>query len=298
MDQLPCELIHRILRYINEPLDLFRMSCVCSRWQLFIIHDKYFLNQWFSQLLKYTQNFWSCSLDVYGDICKPLWELNMDESLFPIHLRPNNINFLSWLLTIDRSLFPINLRSSRCDFLPWFNLKDSHDYKLLFQLNFCLSFCDSSHSFSFWLFLPHYCELNIQAGSYNVKSSNILLRSDEKYYFNNGKCISIATRWFHIVLNKIDSQSNYRIYIDGEYVTNLEQNQISFDKLAQNLSILNILLYRKSDNDSLELSNQARIADFNGFKRCLTLIEMRAIYQQQTSIKQVKVGTYINHNKT
>jgi hypothetical protein len=32
------------------------------------------------------------------------------------------------------------------------------------------------------------------------------------------------------------------------------------------------------------------------FKRCLTLFEVRAICQQQTSISQVRVGSYIKSN--
>ncbi|CAF4397322.1 unnamed protein product [Rotaria sordida] len=52
----------------------------------------------------------------------------------------------------------------------------------------------------------------------------------------------------------------------------------------------------KSDNNLLKASSQARITDLNAFTQCLTTFEIRAIHQQQTSIKQVKVGTYINNN--
>jgi hypothetical protein len=67
--------------------------------------------------------------------------------------------------------------------------------------------------------------------------------------------------------------------------------------LDQYFSLLNILLCHKFVNNPLEISSQARIADLNAFKRCLTLGKIRAIHQQQTLISQVKVGTYINSHQ-
>ncbi len=123
-----------------------------------------------------------------------------------------------------------------------------------------------------------------------------MLRSDEEYYFDNGESFSIADRWIHIVLIKIDFESNYRIYIDGQSVTKLKQCQISLSEVEQHFALFNIPLCRAFDNNPLEISSQARIADLNGFTRSLTLVEIRAIHQQQVPIKQVKVGTYINSN--
>jgi hypothetical protein len=122
-----------------------------------------------------------------------------------------------------------------------------------------------------------------------------LLCSDEEYYCDYGKSFSIADRWIHIGLVKVDSESNYRICIDGHCVTKLKQCQISLSQLEY-FSLFNLLLCRTFDNNPLEISSQARIADLNGFTRCLTLVEIRAIHQQQVPIKQVKVGTYINSN--
>jgi hypothetical protein len=294
MDRLPCELLQYILRYIDQPLDLFRMSCICSRWRSWIMNDEYFLNQWFSRLLKRSRKCYSCAFASYTGDCKPPWKLDLDESLYPVNLRPNCFHFLPWLLNLDGSLFPINLRSSNCDFLPWIVSRSSSDYEDLYEHDYSLSLCDSSHSFSLWLFLPRHCQLNIQVGNCNVKGLNISLCSDEKYHFDNGESVSIVDRWIHIVLNKIDSQSNYQICIDGQYLTKLSQCQISLNTLNQYFSLFNILLCRTFDNNPLDITNQARIADLNAFKRCLTLVEIRAIHQQQTSISQVKVGTYIN----
>jgi hypothetical protein len=297
MDRLPCELLQHILQDIDQSLDIFEVSSVCSRWRSFIKDDEYFLNQWFSRSLERSRKSYSMACTSWEGDCKPPWKLNLDETLFPINLRPNfYCRFVPWLSNIDQSLFPINLRSSDCDFLPWIVSRRSSNYEDLYEHDYSLSFCDSSHSFSFWLFLPPHCELNIQVGNCNIKTLNILLCSDEKYHFDNGESVSIVDRWIHIVLIKIDSQSNYRICIDGQYITKLSQYQISLREWNQHFSLFNILLIREFVNNPLEISSQARIADLNAFKRCLTLVEIRAIHQQQTLIKKVKVGTYINNN--
>jgi len=112
-----------------------------------------------------------------------------------------------------------------------------------------------------------------------------LLCGDEKYQFDNGKSVSIADRWVHFVLTKIDSQSNYQIWIDGQCVSKLNQYRITLSELEHYFDLIHILLLTNFDNNSLEASNQARIADLNAFKRCLTLVEIRAIHQQLTSIE-------------
>jgi hypothetical protein len=274
MDRLPCELLYHIVWYIDEPTDLLRMSGVCSRWRSFIMNRKYFLNQWFSRSLKRSVKSYSIASYSYS----------------------NESYYLSKLNT-DQSLLPIKLRSSSCQFLPWTDLEHSSHYKLLFEHCYSLSFYDSSHSFSFWLFLPHQYELNIQIGNCNVNNLNISIDSDENYHSDNGKNVSIADRWVHFVLNKIDSQSNYQIWIDGQCISKFDQYHITLDELCQHFSSINILLLRKPDNSLSEGSTQARIANLKAFKRCLTPVEIRAIHQQQTSIKKVKVGTYINSRK-
>ena len=245
MDQLPCDLLHHIFWYIDQQSDFFRMSCVCRRWRFFIMNDEYFLNQWFSQSLKRSRKSYYCSFASYLGDCKPPWELNLNGSLFPTNLRPSLGDFIPWLLNIDQSLFPINLQSSTCDFLPWIIPRSSSDYENLYEYDYSLSLCDSSHSFSLWLFLPPHCELNIQVGNCNVKGLNILLCGDEKYYFDNGESVSIVDRWIHIVLTKIDPQSNYRICIDGQYLTKLSQCPISLNNsLEQHFSLFNLLLFQ------------------------------------------------------
>jgi hypothetical protein len=294
MDRLPCELLHYIIWYMDPPLDLLRMSWVCSRWRTFIMNDEYFLNKWFSRSLKRSRESYYCTSSSWEGDCKPPWKLNFDRSLFPSNFLPCVFDYLPWLLKIDPILFPVNLQSSKCDFLPWITSRQSSDYESVYDHDFDSLLCDSAHSFSFWLFLLPDCELNIQVGNNNVTGVNILLSSNEIYHLDNGESLSIVDRWIHIVLTKTDSKSNYRLWIDGQYVTNISQCQISLDEWAQHSSLFNIVLYRKCVNNPLEMSSQVRIADLNAFKRCLTFVEIRAIHQQQTSIDQIKVGTYMS----
>jgi hypothetical protein len=241
------------------------------------MNDEYFLNQWFYRSLKSSRK--SYCFAFFSSMTYWKQEPKLD---------------------IDKSLFPINLQSSQCWFLPWNvsrHLSD-YEYEYCFEHFYSLSLFDSSHSFSFWLFLPHQCELNIQIASFNVKSLVIVLCADEKYHSNNGNSVSIDDRWIYIVLTKSNLQSNYKILIDGEYISNVSQYPKSFNEIEElRLSSISIVIFHKFAKNSLELLNQARLADFNGFKRCLTVVEIRAIHQQQTSIEKTKVGTYINNSR-
>jgi hypothetical protein len=238
------------------------------------MNDEYFLNQWFSRSLKRSRQTFSCASFRIINNCKP-------ESV----------------LNIDRSLFPINLRSSKCYLLPWIVSRHSSDNVRLFGHFYPSSLIASSHSFSFWLFLPYQCKLNIEIGNSNINGLTILLRNDKKYPFNKGKHLLIADRWIHIVLTKEDSQSNYRIWIDGQAVPKLSQYYTFLSEMERQFSLIEIVLFPKFDNNSLEPPNKIRVADVNAFKRCLTLVEIRANHEQQTSISQVQVGTYVNSNE-
>ncbi|CAF1363261.1 unnamed protein product [Rotaria sordida] len=275
MDRLPCELLHHILGYIDQSLDLFRMTCVCSRWRSFIMNDEYFLNQWFSRSLECSRKSSSiCCASYVGD-CKR---------------QP--------ILNIDRSLFSISLQSNIWDHFPSTLSGYLLGYKDLFARRYSLPLFDSSHSFSLWLFLPRQWELNIQIGSLNIKYLTFLIWNNKKYYhFNNWKFVSIADRWIHIVLNKIDRQSYYQIWLDGQYVSKASQYHLPFRAVDQSCYQIHIILVCKSGNNILEASSQVHLTDVNAFTQCLTPFEIRAIHQQQTSITQVKVGTYINSNK-
>ncbi|CAF1006841.1 unnamed protein product [Rotaria sordida] len=252
---------------------IYKDNPIVSCWRSWIMNDEYLLNQWFSRLLKRSRTSYSAFTICYFKY----WE----------HQRISDI---------DRLLFPINLQSSKCWFLPWGVSRYASGYQHLFE-RFYSSFCDSSHSFSFWLFLSRQHKLNIQIGNKNDHGLSILLCGNEKYQVDNGKSVSIADRWVHFVLTKIDSQSNYQIWIDGQCVSNINQYRTTPSDIDYYFVLTYILLMNNFDDNPLEASSQARIADLNAYKRCLTLVEIRAIHQQQTSIEQVKVGTYINNNK-
>ncbi len=273
MDRLPRKSLYRIFRYIDQPLDLFRISCVCKRWRSLLMNNECFLNQWFAQSLKRSQQSHFMSYYCYNNNCGQLPKLNID------------------------LLFPINLRSTACKFLPWTDSQYSCDYKALFEHCYPLSLFESSYSFSFWLFLPHRCEMNIQIGNFNVGGVAIVLDADAVYHFDKKEDVSIAHRWIHVALLKSDSRRFWQVWIDGQYVSKFNQYYLYFSKNEKDRCFINMVLRRKVGTYSLEACNQPRIANLNAFKRCLTHVEIRAIYQQQTTVSQVKVGTYIKSNK-
>lgn len=249
MDQLPCELFYNIVRYLNDPFDLYRISYVCNRWRLFIMNDEYFLNEWFSRSLKYSRQACNCTYFDYND--------DDEQQLMFINIR---------------SLFPITFRSSPCYLLPRTVPIFSSDDQYLFGHSY-----SSSHSFSFWLFLPQQCSLNMEIISSTIHNQTISL------YDNIN-----TDQWIHMVLNKKQSQINYKIWINGQYISN--------KKAEQHNLLFKILLCHKIDN-RFQAPSTIRVADLNALKRCLIQPEIQAIYQQQIPIDQVKVGTYINSNK-
>jgi hypothetical protein len=207
MDRLPCELLYHILWYIDQPLDLFRMSCVSSRWRSWIMKDEYFLNQWFLRSLERSRQ------PVFDNYANFIYEFRK-----------------KLMLAIDRSLFLKNLLSSGCWIMPYAissSLSCSKDFVAHFYR--LLPF-QSSHSFSFWLFLSYQCKLVIQVGTLNVDDRVVVLCGNENYYFDNGKSVSIADRWIHIVLTKIESQSNYQIWIDGQNLTKFNRYDRSINE--------------------------------------------------------------------
>ena len=192
MDRVPCELLYCIIWYIDQPLDLLRMSWVYSCWRTFIINDEYFLNKWFSRSLKHSGQSYSCAGAFWEGDCKLPRELNFDRSLFSSNRLLCVVDYLPSLLKIDPILFPVNLQSSECDFLPWITSRQSSDYETVYNRHYDLLLCDSAHSFSFCLFLLLGCELDIQVGNNNVRGVNISLPSNEIYHLDNGESVSVV----------------------------------------------------------------------------------------------------------
>jgi hypothetical protein len=189
-------------------------------------------------------------------------------------------------------------RLSECSLLPWIGSRPSSNYEDLLAYYYPLSLFTSSHSFSFWLVLPRQCKLKIQIRIFTGKGLITLLCDEKKYHVNKEKRALVDNRWVHIILNKIHSQSNYGIWIDGQPVSKISQNHTSFSKMERSSSLINILSLHKCNNKSSEISSKVRIAAFNAFKRCLTPVDIQAIHQRKIiSISQVKVDTYINNNQ-
>jgi hypothetical protein len=235
------------------------------------MNDEYFLNQWFLRSLERSR--------------QPVFETYAN---FIYEFRKKMMS------AIDRSVFLKNLLSSGCWIMPYSTSSSLSGFKDFVAHFYRLLPFQSSHSLSFWLFLSYECKLVIQVANRNVDDRVVVLHGNENYYFDNGKCVSIADRWIHIVLTKIDSQSNYQIWIDGQNLTKFNR----YDGFINGTKFLHTLEFLdKFDNTSLIPYSNACIADVQAFKRCLTPHEIQAIHQQQTSIKQVKVGTYINSNK-
>ena len=139
----------------------------------------------------------------------------------------------------------------------------------------------------------------IQITNLSVNGVHIWLGDDRKYHCDGGKLLSIADRWTHVVVSKLDSRSSYQLCIDGQHLSTLSRHDMSLIKADQHIiAPQNIIIFRRFDKSAYGTPNKVRIANLIAFKRCLTLVEIRAIHQQQTSIEQIKVGTYITSNKT
>jgi hypothetical protein len=239
------------------------------------MNGEYFINLWFSRSLESSQESFQSGCPYF----------NKDDKL-------------KLLSNIDQSLFPVNLQSNEWCVLPWPDPRYSF-YEIDFSSYYYypISLFRSSHSFSFWLFLPYQCYFSIEIKNWNVKGVSIWLYGDKENSSDNVKHISIADRWIYVVVRKIDLQSNYQIYIDGQYLSKFGRYNIFSSESVPNVnSLQNILIFRRLDKNSLRATSDVRIVNVIAFKRCLTLLEIRAILKQQTLIKQVKVGTFINNN--
>ena len=212
MDRLPRELLHYILLYIDQPLDLFRISCVCSRWRAVIMNDEYLLNQWFSRSLKNSQESFQGSW--------PYFRIADKRQL---------------LSNIDQSLFPVNLQSDEWCVLPWPVAKYASHAEVSSMYYYPISLFRSSHSFSFWLFLPRQCYFYIHITNLSVNGVHIWLCDDRKYHCDGGKLLSIADRWTHVVVSKLDSRSSYQLCIDGEHLSTLSRHDMSLIKADQHI---------------------------------------------------------------
>ncbi|CAF1167442.1 unnamed protein product [Adineta ricciae] len=277
MDRLPVELLKRIFLFIDQLSDLIRTSLVCQQWRSLIVDDEHFLNKWFHLSLKFSQQ-------------SPR-----------SHLTTNDGDRRQGLiLNPDRSLFLPNLQSSECYLLQLMDLFDPDDNEYFFEQQYPSLLFNGSHSFSLWFFLPHQGELAIQIGTASILDLHHCSHDGHDGHRwrtgNSGKII-MDDRWIHIVIGISESQSFYRIWLNGQdfktfnlhYTYNKHTNRIC--------STSAITLTCKRFERSIQSPIYARIADLVAFKRCLSTIEIRAIYEQQKCISQVQVGTFMRNER-
>ena len=91
---------------------------------------------------------------------------------------------------------------------------------------------------------------------------------------------------------------NYRVWINGEEFRELDLPMRWNRYPMRSASINGVLLSCKYNSYPIRSPVRARIADLAAFERCLLVMEIRAIYEQQTSIDQVRVGNYIASKTT
>ena len=276
MDEVPNELLHYIFHYIDQLPDLIRASLVCQRWQSSIMNNDYFLNKWFHRLLK------RCRRSTLND---PLADSTGN--------RERRVTQI-----IDQSLFPLNLQSSECYLLPTIDPFHPSDDSHFFEYRFPPSLFTMFHSFSFWIFLPRECELAIQVGYHRVLGLNTCIYRNRRWNFGKREQIVSGDRWTHIAMAKIVSDMNYHVWINGEEFRELDLpmrwNRYPMRSASRN----GVLLSCKCNSYSIRSPIRSRIADLAAFERCLSVMEIRAIYEQQTSIDQVRVGNYMASKTT
>ena len=274
MDQLPYELLHCIFDYVDQLPDLIRASLVCQHWRSSIMKNEHFLNQWFSRSLKRSRQ------SSLGD---------------PQPANNGNHQQRKLARSIDPSLFPAALESGECCLLPTidpFHLNDCSDF---YAHRFPPSLFDGFHTFSFWLFLPRECELAVEIGYSNVFGLNTCLRKDRKSNGNKKEEILSGDQWLHIVLANVESCISYRIWINGQDSKGFDLPELWHRYSSKHRAAYTISLSCKRINYSVHSPIESRIADFVAFKRCLSLIEIRAIHEQQTTIDRVQIGTHLKN---
>ncbi|CAF1157941.1 unnamed protein product [Adineta ricciae] len=273
MAELSCALFQHLLSYIDQLPDLIRASFVCHYWRSCITDDEHFLNQWFHRSLKFSRE-------------SPLNGSAMNE--YQRELTQN----------IDRSVSPTNFRSSQCYVLQVIDPFYVNTRKDFFEQQYPESFFDGYYSFSFWLFLPRQCEMNVRIGTTHVLDLHHCHHTDKQYGFRDDKQTLFDNQWIHLVITNSESQSGYCKWINAQNINSFNLHQ-TFNSHLSGISRSNaITITCKRINYSIESPVEARIADLAAFKRCLSTIEIRAIYQQQKCIDKVQIGTYmINRRK-
>jgi hypothetical protein len=198
---------------------------------------------------------------------------------------------------IDESLFPTKLKSSECYLLPTIDPFHLSDDVHFFEYQFPPSIFDGFHTISFWFFLPCECELAVKIGYTHVLGLDTYPQHNRNWNLENKRQILLADRWTHIALSNSESSIGYHVWINGQDFRELdlpsrwEGHAIRSDKKNA------VFLSCKRNSYSIRSPIASRVADLVAFKRCLSMVEIRSISAQQTSIDRVQIGTYVTSRK-
>lgn len=273
MAELSCVLFQHLFGYIDQLPDLIHASFVCHYWRSCITDDEHFLNQWFHRSLKFSR------------------ESPLDNSAMNEYRRESKQN-------IDRSLLPTNFQPSQYYVLQVIDPFYVNTRKDFFEQKYPESLFDGYYSFSFWFFLPRRCEMSLRIGTSYVLDLHHCCHTDKQYGFRDDKQTIFDDQWIHLVITNSESQSNHCKWINGQSIDSFNLHSTINSHLNRIPSSNAIAITCKRINYSMESPIEARIADLVAFKRCLSTIEIRAIYQQRKCIDQVQIGTYmINRRK-
>ena len=276
MDQLPYELLHCIFHYVDQLPDLIRASLVCHQWRSSIMNNEHFLNQWFARSLKRSRQ----------------------SALSDSHPENNGNQQQQLTRSLDPSLFPIGLKSSACCLLPTIDPFHLSDCSHFYAHRFPPSLFDGFHTFSFWFFLPRECELAVEVGYANVLGLNTCRRNGRNSNSKRKKEILPGDQWLHIVLSNSHASTTYRIWINGQDLKAFDLPDLWHRHSTKHSTTHAISLSCKRINYSIHSPIESRIADLVAFRRCLSTMEIRAIYEQQTSIDRVQIGARLKNKSS
>ena len=271
MDQFPSELLNCIFHYIDQLPDLIRASLICRHWRSSIVNNEHFLNTWFHRSLQ------RCRQPALND---PLADYtnNRERRLTQI---------------VDQSLFPSKLQSSEYYLLPIidpFHLSDAPHH---FEYRFPPSLFKGFHSFSFWIFLPDECQFAVKIGYAHVLRLDTCLQHKFQWHLEKKRKISLDDRWTHIVIANYESKADYQVWINGQDCEELDLPHNWEGHIIRSNKENAVLLSCKRKSYSIHSPIASRIADLVAFKRCLSMVEIRAIYEQQAAVDQVQIGTHV-----
>lgn len=175
-----------------------------------------------------------------------------------------------------------------------FHLSDAPHH---FEYQFTPSLFEGFHSFSFWIFLPGECQLAVKIGYLHVLGLDTCHQRSFTWNFEKKRQILLGDRWTHIVIANHESRTTYHIWINGQDSRELDLPRFAEGHLVRSNKDDAVLLSCKRNSYSIHSPIASRLADLVAFKRCLSMVEIRAIYEQQAAIDQVQIGIHVKRKQ-